>query len=89
MECTKCKTHNNYYHNYCHSCGAKLDNSTAKVTYQEAIVGVNTVILNKHREFFNPYKERSQKWRTTIYTSLVSAIVLLGAVCWIIVSTQK
>jgi hypothetical protein len=87
MECSKCKTRNNYYHNYCYNCGAKMDSVTETEYQCERPHEISRVLLNKRREFFNPYRKKKLNNKRILYLILISSTAVFGMACWVLINS--
>lgn len=84
MICANCNTRNNYYHNFCYHCGAKLDTVEIPSTADGQMRCTVGVLLNKHRETFNPYRDKKRSRKRWLLSLVVSIIALVGIACWIV-----
>lgn len=84
MICANCNTRNNYYHNFCYHCGAKLDTAEIPSAVDGQARCTVGVLLNTHRETFNPHRDKKGNRKRGLNTLVISLISLAGIAVWVV-----
>jgi hypothetical protein len=82
MICAKCNTSNNYYHNYCYYCGERLETAYPEQPESASLPEPAGILLNKRREWFNPYRDRKIGKKRAFYAAILTIATMAMLVLW-------